>query len=74
MGSHRLFDERGLCDHCLDDQLARLEAEGKTAVLVGQPADGCGLIGVVAVADALRPEAAAAVAALRAAGHRRGRC
>jgi Cd2+/Zn2+-exporting ATPase len=68
VGSHRLFDERGLCDHCLDDQLDALESEGKTAVLVGQPTDGCGLIGVVAVADALRPEAAAAVAALHADG------
>jgi Cd2+/Zn2+-exporting ATPase len=61
-----LFDERGLCDHCLDAELERLESQGKTAVLVGQPSDGCGLIGVVAVADALRPEAAAAVAALHA--------
>jgi Cd2+/Zn2+-exporting ATPase len=68
VGSHRLFDERGLCDHCLDDQLERLESQGKTAVLVGQLSEGCGLIGVVAVADALRPEAASAVAAL----HREG--
>jgi Cd2+/Zn2+-exporting ATPase len=70
VGSHRLFDERGLCDHCLDAQLEELESQGKTAVLVGQPSEGCGLIGVVAVADALRPEAAAAVAALHAEGIR----
>jgi Cd2+/Zn2+-exporting ATPase len=59
-----------MCDHCLDGELERLESEGKTAVLVGQEADGCGLIGVVAVADAVRPEAATAVAALRAEGIR----
>jgi Cd2+/Zn2+-exporting ATPase len=71
VGSHRLFDERGLCDHCLDGELGRLEAQGKTAVLVGQAGEafeGCGLVGVVAVADALRPEAAAAVAALHEQG------
>ena len=66
VGSHRAFAERGLCDHCLDGELERLESEGKTAVLVGQETDGCGLIGVVAVADAVRPEALAAVAALHA--------
>ncbi|MBK8003336.1 MAG: HAD-IC family P-type ATPase [Gemmatimonadetes bacterium] len=43
-------------------------AGGKTAILV---ADGREPLGVVAVADALRPTAAAAVAALRTAGIRR---
>jgi Cd2+/Zn2+-exporting ATPase len=42
----------------------RLELEGKTVMLVG---DGC-LLGLIAVADTLRPEASAAVAALKAAG------
>jgi Zn2+/Cd2+-exporting ATPase len=73
VGSHRLFDERGLCDHQLDADLARLEAEGKTAVLVGRlgSSDGPGvLLGVLGVADAVRPEAAEAVAALHGAGLR----
>ena len=65
VGSHRLFDERGLCDHRLDAELRRLESEGKSALLVG---DEEGVVGALAVADGLRPEAEAAVRALRAAG------
>jgi Cd2+/Zn2+-exporting ATPase len=67
VGSHRLFDERGLCDHRVDADLARLEAEGKTAVLVGTLAGAASpgvLLGALAVADELRPEAAEAIAAL----------
>jgi len=71
VGSHRLFDERGLCDHRLDADLARLEAQGKTTVLVGRldgvPGEG-GLRGVLAVADEIRPEAGEALGALRRAG------
>ena len=75
VGSHRLFDERGLCDHRLDAELARLEAQGKTAVLVGRldegSANGDGVVlGALGVADDLRPEAAEAVASLRRAGLR----
>jgi Zn2+/Cd2+-exporting ATPase len=68
VGSHRLFDERGLCDHQLDETLARLEGEGKTAVLVGRPGSPAPVLGALAVADALRPEAREAVGALHAAG------
>jgi Zn2+/Cd2+-exporting ATPase len=66
VGSHRLFDERGLCDHRLDAELVRLEGEGKSAVLVG--GRDTGVLGALAVADGLRPEAEAAVRALRAEG------
>jgi Cd2+/Zn2+-exporting ATPase len=61
-GSHRLFDEEGLCDHRLDGELLRLEDEGKSVVLVGRK--DAGLLGAVAVADAIRPEAGDAVARL----------
>jgi Cd2+/Zn2+-exporting ATPase len=66
VGSHRLFDERGLCDHRLDAELRRLESEGKTAILVGGAETG--VLGALAVTDELRPEAAEAVAELRALG------
>lgn len=46
--------------------LSSLEAEGRTAVLVGNH----DIVGVVAVADTLRPTAAATVAALRKGGVR----
>ncbi|MEZ4699347.1 MAG: heavy metal translocating P-type ATPase [Rhodothermales bacterium] len=50
--------------------LARLEAEGKTSVLVsaGQDEASERLVGVIAFADALRPEAANAVKALKRLG------
>jgi Cd2+/Zn2+-exporting ATPase len=67
VGSHRLFDERGLCDHRLDAELVRLEGEGKSAVLVGGPETG--VLGALAVADGLRPEAEAAVRTLQAEGY-----
>ncbi len=65
-GSHRLLDEEGLCDHRLDAELLRLESQGKTVVVLGRP--GVGLLGAVAVADAVRPEASAAVESLRRLG------
>lgn len=53
-------------------EMERLEAEGKTVMLVGDaPADqpqAARLLGLIAVADTVRPEAAQAVADLRAAG------
>ena len=68
LGSHRFFDELGLCDHRLDAELLRLENEGKTVVLVGLEAPTPRLVGVIAVGDVVRPEAAKAVADLAALG------
>ena len=68
VGSHRLFDEQGLCDHRLDADLRRLEGEGKTAVLVGAGEGEISILGALAVADAVRPEAAGAVRSLRQGG------
>ncbi len=66
VGSHRLFDERGLCDHALDGELRQLEAAGKTVVLVGGA--GVGVRGFLAADDSLRPEAPEAMRQLREAG------
>jgi Cd2+/Zn2+-exporting ATPase len=63
VGSHRWFDELGLCDHRVDEELAALERAGCTAMLVA--VEGRGLLGYMGVADDTRPEAAAAVAELR---------
>jgi len=67
VGSHRWFDEQLLCDHRLDADLLRLEGEGKTVVLVAMQSPAR-MVGVIAVGDVVRPEAAAAIAALRALG------
>jgi Cd2+/Zn2+-exporting ATPase len=68
LGNRRLCDETGACRDGVHDLMARLESEGKTAMLL---AAGQEPLGVVAVADRVRPGAAPAVAALHAAGIRR---
>jgi Cd2+/Zn2+-exporting ATPase len=65
VGSHRLFEERGLCDHRLDADLKRLEGEGKTAVLVGVEGGGRALLGVLGIGDRIRDEAREALDELR---------
>jgi Cd2+/Zn2+-exporting ATPase len=52
-------------DATLQTTVTRLEREGKTAVVVG---DEDGALGVIAVSDPLRAEAAASIAALRQIG------
>lgn len=68
LGNRRLCDQIGACRDDVHALLERLEGEGKTAVLV---ADGAAPLGVLAVADRLRPAAASALADLRRAGVQR---
>lgn len=63
LGNRRLFARQGISTDAAEAILGELEADGKTAMLVGS---GTRLLGVVAVADTLKPEAAEAVAALKA--------
>jgi Cd2+/Zn2+-exporting ATPase len=65
LGNRRLCDETGACRDDTHALLERCEREGKTAVLVMR---GQEPVGVIAVADRARANAAAAVTALRAAG------
>ncbi|MFQ6110698.1 MAG: heavy metal translocating P-type ATPase [Nitrospinota bacterium] len=65
IGSHRLFEKEGLCDHSVDPRLLSLEEEGKTVVMIG---GGRELLGVLGVADGVRKEAAPALSALRRQG------
>ena len=62
VGNFRLMSDNGIATTALDDSISRLSAEGKTPVLVA--IDGRA-VGVVAVADTLKPGSADAVAALR---------
>ena len=61
LGNRRLFEREGIDTKLAEETMARLEAQGKTAMLVGL--DGT-LAGIVAVADTLKPEAKDAVAEL----------
>jgi Cu+-exporting ATPase len=65
VGTLRMMRERGVELGDLPAEVERLQAAGKTAMLVA--ADGAAL-GVIAVADTVKPSSAAAVAALRALG------
>ena len=65
VGNHRLMDAEGVPLGALAGRRDQLAAAGRTAVLVA--VDGRA-VAVIALADAVRPSAAAAVAALHAAG------
>ena len=69
IGNKELFDGKlDLTDDVLA-QLDALEMQGRTAMLLAeQTAEGVTLYGLIAVADAIRPEAHAALQALRAKG------
>ena len=66
LGSHRLFDERGLCSPAVHETLDRMSGGATTTVIVGtsQP------IGVIGVADRPREAAHDAVQMLRGHGIR----
>jgi|FEC22Drversion2_1045045.scaffolds.fasta_scaffold00587_14 P-type Cu+ transporter len=65
LGNRRLFKREGIDIAVAEATMVALEARGKTAMLVG--ADRA-LIGIIAVADTLKPEARDAVAALKQEG------
>ena len=62
LGNRRLFKREGIDTASAERPMMRLEQDGKTAMLVG--AEGR-LVGIIAVADTLKPEAKEAVAALQ---------
>lgn len=63
LGNRRLFQQQGIAIDHAEQVMMQLEAEGKTAMLVGQ---GHELLGIIAVADTLKPEAAEAISELKA--------
>jgi len=65
LGNRRLFQREAITTTEAEETLRRLEASGKTAMLVA--CDGR-LAGIIAVADTLKPEARDAVAALQQEG------
>ena len=65
VGSERLLRELGVGDEAAADAVRRLEEEGSTVVLVAADQR---VLGAIAVADRVRSDAAASIAALRRAG------
>ncbi|WP_310634345.1 heavy metal translocating P-type ATPase [Paraburkholderia sp.] len=65
LGNHRLVESLGVCSPALEARLAALETQGKTAIVLCSPREAVALF---AVADAVRPESADAVRALKQLG------
>ncbi|WP_461241630.1 heavy metal translocating P-type ATPase [Ralstonia sp. SA306] len=63
LGNRRLFAQQAIATDAVEPALTSLEADGKTAMLVGVEGE---LIGIVAVADTVKPEATEAVTTLKA--------
>jgi Cd2+/Zn2+-exporting ATPase len=74
VGNHRFAHELAVCSDALEARLAEIEAQTQSVVVVGhKPHTDCPgeVLGVLAVGDAVRPEAAEAIRALHAAGVRK---
>ncbi|WP_133372137.1 heavy metal translocating P-type ATPase, partial [Sulfurirhabdus autotrophica] len=65
IGNPKLFIELGLSIETVSPQIAKLQSQGKTVVLLGTESE---LHGMIAIADPLRPEAVQAIADLKQAG------
>ena len=62
VGSRRLLEESGIETRAMEGEMAQLEGEGKTAMLVGAQDE---VIGVVAVADTIKDDSVQAIQELR---------
>lgn len=65
LGNRHFFHCEGIDVSTADEPMARLERDGKTAMIVGVDGDP---VGIIAVADTLKPEAREAIAALKSEG------
>jgi Cu+-exporting ATPase len=65
VGSRALLEEHSVAVTAMEDEMRRLEDEGKTAMLVAVDGE---LLGLLAVADTLKEDAVAAIRELRALG------
>ncbi|ODU23836.1 MAG: metal-transporting ATPase [Verrucomicrobia bacterium SCN 57-15] len=71
VGNHRFAHESAVCSDELEKKLAELEAQAMSVVIVGhKPHQDCKgeVLGILAVADTIRPNAVEAIKALHAAG------
>lgn len=71
VGNHRFAHELGVCSEEVEARLAAIESRGQSVIVVGhKPHDGCqgDVLGIIAVGDTLRSNAAPAIRALHEAG------
>lgn len=65
IGNHKLFEENGWCQEKVHEHITHIENQRHTAVLVGNTSQ---LIGVIAIADEVRENAASAILQLKKSG------
>ena len=68
VGSHRMFEEKGICNGDLHEDLQLIEDENHTTVLVGK---NNFIIGIIAITDKLREESISVFQELRRSGIRK---
>ncbi|HVU18310.1 MAG TPA: heavy metal translocating P-type ATPase [Candidatus Didemnitutus sp.] len=71
VGNHRFTHELGVCSPEIEKRLATIESRGQSVVVVGhRPHGTCAgeALGILAIGDTVRPNAAAAIQALHSAG------
>jgi Cd2+/Zn2+-exporting ATPase len=71
VGNHRFAHELAVCSDAIENVLAEIEELGQSVVVVGHKphADCAGeVLGIIAVADTMRPNAPDAIRSLHAAG------
>jgi Cd2+/Zn2+-exporting ATPase len=71
IGNHRMAHELGVCSPEIEARLADIENRGQSLAVLGHtPHDGCSgaVIGILAIADRMRPEVPEALRLLHAAG------
>ncbi len=65
LGNHRLIEERGICTPEVESWLEEWEQQGWTVIIIGSTEQ---VLGVIGIADSIRPEARSAMAALKRLG------
>jgi Zn2+/Cd2+-exporting ATPase len=71
IGNHRMAHEAGVCTPEIEVILSAIEAKGQSLAILGHaPHDGCAgeILGILAIADTLRPEVTEALRRIHAAG------
>ena len=71
IGNHRMAHEAGVCSPEIEAILANIEAQGQSLAVLGHaPHEGCAgkILGIIAIADTLRPEVSEALRLIHAAG------
>ena len=71
IGNHHMAHDTGLCGLDVEAVLATIEEKGQSLAVIGHaPHDGCAgeILGIIAIADTLRPEVGDALRLIHAAG------